>query len=130
MTKLSFEVLEGKHSEEDGHTYKKGEIVTSHRDLGAVFPNKFRKVLQAPIQAPLTGGKMKVKIGGKKGEVPNPPKDARGTDVSASFKLPAGFEVFSRGDSCHVYVAGETDPILENLKKDAVENSIKKYLEE
>lgn len=40
---MRFRVKAGKHVE-DGSTYKKGEVVDSHRDLSSLFPEKFELV--------------------------------------------------------------------------------------
>ena len=42
-----FKVKEGRHFE-DGVKYEKGQVVETYRDLVAMFPEKFERVIEAP----------------------------------------------------------------------------------
>lgn len=140
-----FEVLDGKHVGRDGTSYKKGDIVEHPGQLDEVFPNKFRKVSDAPVleaeSSPVSPAKGKKgaqvvapkAVAKTPGAKPDADKDARGWDASETFPKAAeeGFKVFARGDLFHVYEGANVKPINpKGLKKADVDAFVKTYLEE
>lgn len=154
-----YELLSGKHSGADGKViHRKGDIVEAEQDLEKSFPGRFRRVVPLPpptppvptpppppttpapaiqpvaLPAPTKGKKPVIRI--KKASAI--PKDeaalaARGSDVTKQFKLEAShkLKVFQRGELFHLYELEGTKPLNEEgLKKEAVEDFVKKFLEE
>lgn len=157
MAKFRFELLEGKHSDQQGRSYRKGDFVDTDSDLEKSFPRRFRRTqtlaeAKAEAIAPKNGDggatatpaaapvalqtavapKTSVKVKGLKAKADDASLDARGVDVTKKFPAadPRLLSVFQRGEFFHVFEAGGATPIKEGLKKEEVGAFCKKFLEE
>lgn len=126
-----FEVLAGKHVEKNGERFGKGDVVETSLDLIAMFGEaKFKRLTDVDsLDFPKSSKKF---IKRKDPEPAAVPKDARGEDVTASFKLSKaaqGLRIFARGDLHHIYDGNSTKPENEKgLKQEKVLGWVKDYL--
>lgn len=132
-----FRIKSGKHVDEHGKKYKKGDVIETHHSLDTLFDNKFERLPDDSVVP--RKKKLKITKADAKAGVPQDDEgtkaDDRGEDVTDQFK---GFEeyteefaVFRRGPWYHIYEKAEKSPIHEKgLKKDDVEKFFNTYLEE
>lgn len=137
VQQLQFEMTsDGKHVM-GGKTYKKGDIVRTHKDLANAFPDRFRPyeehrhVEEEESEEETPRIKVKTKGSGKTSDKTT--LEARGADVTAKFPKVDGklLQVFKRGESYHVYEKDSPTPLnKEGLERDEVSKFAKKYLNE
>lgn len=138
-----FELLAGKHTNEDKKEYKKGDIVPSQGDLVAAFgDNKFKEVTVAPHvhahapkgpETPTKGAA--VKTAGSddgKGEPPKTDEGALGVDHTGDFDeaIAAELKVYKKGTGYFVAAPDAPGTALNEkpLKLKEVEPYITKLL--
>jgi hypothetical protein len=145
-TGATFLVLEGKHTEEDGKVYKKGDKVTSPAPLDEMFANKFQR-LEGVTHDPRDYDKTfdnddvmdellteKDKPGGTGDEAE--PDDAHegeetdhGTDVSSKFKEAADADlVVFRTEDGGYNVADKDNPAKSLNKKPLKFGQVRNFL--
>lgn len=136
-----YELLEGKHSDEKGRTYRKGDFIETERDLEGSFGKKrFRRIdpgtaaslpqseVVAPAATAVIDEPKKILIKAKRDDAA---LAARGTEATDKFEVDSLFQVFRRGGAYHIFEKGGVTALnAKPLSKKEVESFCKKYLEE
>lgn len=141
--KHRFEVVDGKHVEENGEVFKKGERFESPHRLDKLFPEKFKRLgadseHEADDDAPEKKGKIVLKKRDDADDEKSEKKDdkekadGRGAEVTAKFKqVHKPLRVFER-DGHFFFFEGEKTTALnkEPLAEKDVAAWHKKYMSE
>lgn len=131
---MKFRLLHSVHIAQ-GHTYQKGDIVTSNADLTQRFPLKFEKLESEPVTVAPSRA---VSAPSEAPVVPSTPKAGStspfGEDVSEDFPIAgeSDLRVYQKGTSFFVVDPDDADTALnpKALKGPEVAKFIKNYLKQ